>query len=98
MRNERYDDLMWKDDGYTYGVYDKKGRDMHEYIEIIKKMRDDAEPEEDAPYEEFAKWFALDAAYLALCKEYGAKAKEYCDSARDTEEFKEYEKEHYPWG
>lgn len=98
MRNERYDDLMWRDDGYTYGVHDKKGHAMNEYIKTISKMRDEAEPEDDAPDEEFVKWCALDAAYLALCKEYNAKAKEYCDHARDTEGFKEYEKEHFPWG
>ena len=93
---ERYADLMWSDDTLTFARYDRKGEQTSKYIETLRAMRDEAEPEDDdAPAEEWTKYEAISAAYVALIREFEAAAKAYCNEARKSEGFKEYEKEHW---
>lgn len=90
MGNKKFDDLMWKDDIETYGTYDPTGMRTLRYINLLEKIIADTAPKDDAPAEDYEKWFALGAAYQALYVNYTADAKEYCDKERKTGKFRDY--------
>lgn len=87
--NERFESLMWNDDVDTFTKFDRKGKELWEYLMTIREMQDSFDDEE---YED--KYMALKEASRALYKSLKEAAEKYCDEARKGDGFQEYAKEH----